>query len=398
MAKSQKPQSRKQRTPDPEKLSAFHVCGLDDLTGNHLQPVLVMQGGGALGAYQAGVYQAMHEADCEPEWVIGTSIGAINAGLIAGNPPERRVETLSEFWNRMSRDNSLLFPPFNLFPAATTMMLGLPGFFAPKPLNALSGGGPAQAAIYSTSPLEKTLSELIDTSLLNSNAPRLTVGAVNVVESSMKYFDSRDMPDGKALSVAHIMASGALPPAFPSVEIDGCYFWDGGILSNTPIEAVFDDSQRKSSLVFSVEVWHGHGPVPKTVNDALTRQKDIQYASRDDEHIMRQRQLHKLRHVITELVGHLPDEASEMENVVELAAYGCTTRMHVVRLSAPIIPGEDHTKDIDFSPQGVTRRWQAGREDTLRMFDAKPWTKTAFDPLNPVIVHKDPGFDKPSKS
>ena len=389
MAKSGKAKSTLSPASRAEKLSAFHVCGVTEMGQAGLVPVLVMQGGGALGAYQAGVYEAMHMSGIEPEWVIGTSIGAINAGIITGNPPERRLEALREFWQRMSRDNRVMFAPFNFFPAAATMMFGLPGFFTPQPFAALGLLGeksPEQAAFYSTSPLEKTLSELIDIELLNRKAPRLTVGAVEVEKSVMRYFDSRD----QELTLAHVMASGALPPAFPPVRIGDCYYWDGGILSNTPIEAVFDDMNRRSSLVFSVEVWHGNGPVPVSVNDAISRHKDIQYASRDEDHIRRQQQLHRLRHVITELVSHLPDDKSDLEEVVDLASYGCTTRMHIVRLSAPIVSGEDHTKDIDFSPQGVEARWTAGREDTLRMIESRPWTETSSNPLDAVIVHHPP--------
>lgn len=372
----------------PKRPLSDHVCGIDEASGETLKPVLVMQGGGALGAYQAGVYEAMHEAGCEPEWVIGTSIGAITAGIIAGNRRERRLEALKEFWNRLSRENRTLFAPFNFFPAATTMMFGLPGFFSPQPLAALglaSHTGPENAALYSTTPLGHTLAELIDPALLNAKAPRLTVGAVDIATSTMRYFDSRDEP----LSLSHIMASGALPPAFPAIEVAGKYYWDGGIMSNTPIEAVFDDMNRQSSLIFSVEVWHGDGPLPTTLNEALARQKDIQFASRDDDHIRRQQQLHRLRHVITELVRRLPDEAGEDPEALELAGYGCMTRMHIVRLEAPMIEGEDSTKDIDFSPYGVETRWQAGREATLRMLDKKPWVNGPFDPLDAVIIHKD---------
>lgn len=370
-----------------DKLAAFHVCGLTESGGGKLQPVLVMQGGGALGAYQAGVYEALHQADYEPDWVIGTSIGAINAGIIAGNRKENRLAALKEFWQRMSRDNRTHFSLFNPFPAATTMMFGLPGFFKPQPLAlfGLSGEkGPESAALYSTSPLAKTLQELIDVTLLDANAPRLTVGAVNIADGTMRYFDSRD----DHVTLRHLMASGALPPAFPAVEIDGAYYWDGGILSNTPIEAIFDDRDRHSALVFSVEVWHGQGAVPNSVNDALARHKDIQFASRDESHISRQQQLHRLRHVIAELVRYLPPEASELPDAIALAEHGCQTRMHVVRLSAPILEGEDYTKDIDFSPLGVESRWQAGREDTLRMLDKMPWTHGPFDALDGVVVHQ----------
>lgn len=388
-----KPEAKPANAASPDDVSAPSAgleCSLGDGADDALVRVLVMQGGGALGAYQAGVYQAMHEAGCEPQWVIGTSIGAINAGIIAGNPPERRLPALQEFWRRMSVDNKLLFAPFNPFPAATTAVFGLPGFFSPHPLNVLGitgERGPEAASLYSTSPLEETLKELIDVDLLNAKSPRLTVGAVNIAHSDMRYFDSRDQP----LTLHHLMASGALPPAFPAVRLSDGYYWDGGILSNTPLEAVFDDLQRQSSLIFSVEVWHRDGPVPASLNETFSRQKDIQYASRDRDQIRRQRQLHRLRHIITELSRLLPDDVAQKPEVMDLASYGCTTRMHVVRLRAPRLRGEDYLKDIDFSPHGVETRWKTGYDDAQRMLAEKPWSKGPFSPLDAVVVHKGPG-------
>jgi NTE family protein len=199
----------------------------------------------------------------------------------------------------------------------------------------------------------------------------------------MRYFDSREAP----LSIRHIMASGALPPAFPAIRIDGDLYWDGGILSNTPVEAVFDDNPRRSGLVFAVHIWNPNGPDPNDMMKVLTRQKDLQYASRAKSHIERQKQLHRLRHVILELTRKLPDQVRDSEEVRRLASYGCPTRMHVVRLLAPPIAGEDHTKDIDFSPGGIRQRWQAGYADTLRVLEQQPWTRE-FDPLEGFILHE----------
>src|SRR6516225_1891012 len=208
------------------------------------QIVLVFQGGGALGAYQAGVYQALHEAKIEPDWIIGTSIGAINASLIAGNECEDRLDRLEEFWRRMRRKE---FWGLSTWPGLSdtaaywsTLLGGIPGFFEPNPLAFLGAHYPLgkdKAGFYSTAPLEKTLTELVDFALVKRCMPRLTVGAAHVRSSQMRYFDSRET----AISVRHVMASGALPPAFPAVRIDGELYWDGGILSNTPTEAIFDD-------------------------------------------------------------------------------------------------------------------------------------------------------------
>jgi NTE family protein len=355
------------------------------------QIVLVFQGGGALGAYQAGVYQALHEAGIEPDWVIGTSIGAINASLIAGNEPGNRLASLQEFWRRMAHKSawhgSGAWP--QLAQALSYWNLvgrGVPGFFEPNPM-AFWGPhvvlGAEQAGYYSTAPLERTLSELVNFSLVNRCRPRLTVGAAHVRSSQMRYFDSRDM----AIDVKHIMASGALPPAFPAVRIDGELYWDGGILSNTPTEVIFDDNPRKDSLIFAVHMWNPAGPEPETIWEVMHRQKDIQYSSRVTAHIARQMQTHRLRHVIKELLSHLPPNVRHSEEVRDLAAWGCLTRMHVVRLLAPRLENEDHTKDVDFSPSGIRQRWEAGYAATQAAIAQAPW-EGEFDVLDGVILHE----------
>ena len=355
------------------------------------QVVLVLQGGGALGSYQAGVYQALHEAGVEPDWIIGTSIGAINASLIAGNAPQDRVSRLQEFWKRMEQR-----PPFGFatpFPALNesasywaTIAGGIPGFFKPNPF-AHAGAeyplGPDKAGYYSTAPLEQTLTELVDFSLVNRCTPRLTVGAAHVRSSEMRYFDSRS----GELNVKHILASGALPPAFPAVRIDGELYWDGGILSNTPTEAVFDDNPRKDSLIFAVHMWNPSGAEPATMAEVLNRQKDIQYSSRISSHIARQQQAHRLRHIIGQLAARLPEAERNSDAVRELAGYGCQTRMHVVRLLAPQLDSENQSKDIDFSPSGIMQRWEAGYAHTRKALGQAPW-EGEFDPLAGVILHE----------
>jgi len=356
----------------------------------HGQVVLVFQGGGALGAYQAGVYQALAEEGIEPDWVIGTSIGAINAALIAGNPPEKRLPRMREFWRRIRHspltDLASSLPLMSSFAAAMTVTTGLQNFFQPNPWAFLSDRTPLGAELagyYSTRPLERTLGDLIDTELMNAGRPRLTVGAANVTTGEMRYFDSREGP----LTVRHVMASGALPPAFPAVRIDGELYWDGGILSNTPVEAVFDDNPRRSGVVFAVHMWRPHGPEPDTINRVVSRQKDLQYASRAASHIARQKQIHKLRHIISELVARLPDDARKSDRVRELASYGCLHRMHVVRLLAEPLRGDNHLKDIDFSPDGIRERWDAGYADTVRVLVQAPWTHEV-DPTEGFILHE----------
>ena len=355
------------------------------------QVVLVLQGGGALGAYQVGVYQALHEAGIEPDWVIGTSIGAINASLIAGNPPERRLERLHAFWDQMAPASaSSQLPDWfglgNTMANLTTVMRGIPNFFTPN-LHALRGStaelGVESAAYYSTAPLRATLNSLVDFDYLCECRTRMTVGAVNVCSGAMRYFDTRNEP----LNADHVMASGALPPAFGAIRIDDQPYWDGGIYSNTPIEAVLDDKPRRDSLIFAVNVWHQTGPEPESIWQVMSRQKDIQYASRADSHIARQKQIHRLRHVIRELHKQIPAAKQADAKVKELASWGCGTTVHVVHLVAPRLDSEDHTKDIDFTPNGVSARRDAGHADTLRMIERAPWAHAKVDPIEGVIEH-----------
>ncbi|MBW8845013.1 MAG: patatin-like phospholipase family protein [Burkholderiales bacterium] len=352
------------------------------------QVVLVLQGGGALGAYQVGVYEALHEAGIEPDWVIGTSIGAINAALIAGNPPERRMERLNDFWRHVEQQNRMAGPldwlgMGNMMANMTTVMRGIPAFFEPN-LAALRGSqaqlGVDKASYYSTEPLRDTLRGLVDFEQLQHGGMRLTVGAVNVRSGQMRYFDSRE----ERVGLEHIMASGALPPAFPAVVIDGEAYWDGGLYSNTPIEAVLDDNPRRDALIFAVNVWHQTAERPESIWQVMGRQKDIQFASRADSHITRQKQIHRLRHVIRELSRLL--SPTQRQAARELTAWGCGTTMHVAHLLAPRIDGEDHTKDIDFSPAGVKARRSAGLVDARRMIERAPW-QAPVDPIEGVIEH-----------
>jgi len=363
---------------------------LHDELRDHGQQVLVLQGGGALGAYQVGVYQALHEAGIEPDWVIGTSIGAINAGIIAGSKPAERMDRLREFWRRVEHghlfERALPTELSTLWRNWTTIWSGLPAFFAPNAAAFISPHahlGAEGAGYYSVDPMRRTLADLIDFDEVNSGPVRLTVGASRVTSSEMHYFDSRDMP----LALDHIMASGALPPAFPAVRIDGELYWDGGILSNTPVEVVFDDNPRRNSMVYAVHIWNPHGPEPETIWEVMNRQKDVQYSSRSASHIKRQRQLHRLRHVITELSALVPDDVRRNADVAGLAAYGCPTRMHVIRLLAPRLDCEDHSKDIDFSPSGIRARWDAGYSDTMRTLEAAPW-RAETDPLEGFVLHE----------
>jgi NTE family protein len=355
------------------------------------QVVLVLQGGGALGAYQAGVYEALHEAGIEPDWVVGTSIGAINGALIAGNPPGQRLERLRTFWESIEQNaganvSEFFFPVLgNAMVNLMMMARGIPAFFTPNPM-ALFGQhasiGVENAAYYTTAPLRDTLARLVDLDYINGRHTRISLGAVKVRNGEMSYFDSRD----EAIAMAHVMASSAFPPAFPAIRINGDFYWDGGIFSNTPIEAVLDDNPRRDSLIFTVDVWNPEGPEPETLWQVAGRGKEILYASRAKSHLARQKQIHHLRHVIRELTKAMPDNVRTSPGVKELASWGCQTTMHVARLVAAGIDGEDQMKDIDFTPAGIGARWQAGYADTRRMLDLSPWTRPV-DPVEGIVIH-----------
>lgn len=355
------------------------------------QFVLVLQGGGALGAYQAGVYQALHEAGLEPDWIIGTSIGAINASLIAGNEAENRLARLQEFWGRMTDkslwNTNMLWPKvsrsMSYFKALSS---GVPGFFEPNP-KAFFGSeiplGAESAGYYSTAPLQKTLADLVDFSLINRSKPRLSVGAAHLRSGGMRYFDSREAE----ICDRHIMAASALPPAFPAVRVDGDLYWDGGILSSTPAEMVFDDVPRRDSLIFAVHMWDTQGAEPESISEVLHRHKEIQQANRIASYVTRQRDMHRLRHVINKLAAYLPEDIISDGTVQNLLGHGCQTRMHIVRLLAPRLAQDDQITDIDFSALGIRTRWEAGYTKTMRAIEQAPWEET-FDPLDGVLLHE----------
>ncbi len=340
-----------------------------------------------MGAYQGGVFPAHAEAGIAPDWVIGTSIGAINAALVAGSLPERHAE----FWSDIRQGGLAGWmgaAPFagTALRVAATVAGGLPGFFEPTSLAWFGMSwplGPEAAGYCSCAPLLRTLGRLVDVDALNAGGMRLTVGAASVRTGQMRYFGSRH----ERLSLDHVPASGALPPAFPAVRIGGELYWDGGVLSNTPVEAVFDDNPRRSSLVFSVHVWNRQGAEPDTLAKVASREKDLRHASRITAHIERQRQLRRLRHVVAELARLLPKDAHACPEVRELTGYGCVTRMHAVRLPAPPLHSEDHSKDVDFTASGIRRRWQSGHGGTVRVPEQAPW-EGEFDLLEGFVLHE----------
>jgi NTE family protein len=354
------------------------------------QVVLVFQGGGALGAYQAGVYEALHDAHVEPDWVIGTSIGAINGAIIAGNPPHERLARLTRFWDGVARRGTGTtgwMPGLENWTRDLAIVTqGIPTFFTPRPeswMGIHARVGVERAAFYSTEPLAETLSSLVDFDYLDGKRMRLTVGTVNVCSGRMCYFTNRDT----RMDVTHVMASAAFPPGFPSVRLDGQTYWDGGIYSNTPLEAVLDDRPRRNSVIFSVQLWPASGPEPESIAQVMSRQRDIQYSSRAESHLERQKQIHRLRHVIRELGQHIPEAQREAPAVKELLGWGCGTTMQVLELDAPRFEGDDLNKDIDFSSTGIERRWAAGYQDTTQALKRAPW-REAVDPMEGIAIYR----------
>ncbi|MCB1894946.1 MAG: patatin-like phospholipase family protein [Zoogloeaceae bacterium] len=354
-----------------------------------LRNVLLLQGGGALGAYQLGVIEALLAGGKTPAWVVGTSIGAINGALLAGNQPHRRLERLRSFWETVSHGTARGEDPaaaglIGLWQAWRTIVGGQPGFFFPRvgsyfPLGLRTE--PGTASYYDVAPLRRTLENLVDFDFLAHSPIRLSVGAVDVESGRMRYFDSRD----ERIGVDHILASGALPPAFPAVEIGEQHFWDGGLYSNTPLEHVLADRPRISSLCFLTTLWPTTGSAPDNLRDVLERAKDIQYGSRDETLLQVESEVHRLRQAVSLLAGRLPQGLHDDETRAA-AALGCDSVFHVVRLEAPHLPGEDQTKDIEFVPERVQKRRHAGRADTEAALANRGWIASA-PPLQGLAIH-----------
>ncbi|MBU6258409.1 MAG: patatin-like phospholipase family protein [Burkholderiales bacterium] len=364
--------------------------------------VLVLQGGGALGAYQGGVYEALAAQGLQPDWVVGTSIGAINGALIAGNPPERRVARLREFWQLVGHDDPLaplaalpfgawLMPWIAAGDLASTMALGIPGFFQPRPGGALNINLPVptrDAGFYDTAPLRATLKQLVDFDYLNDGPMRCTVCAVDIASGELVAFDSRR----QELTPEHIMASGALPPGFPPVIIDGKAYWDGGIYSNTPVDIVMDDAERRDTLCFMVDLWDPTEAEPRSIGDAMARQKDIQYASRTGEHLEDHRTMQNLRRAVEILARQLPPASRDDPTLRALAELGCTSTINIVRLILKSDPDDGYNKDIDFGRERLRRRWQRGVRDGERALRHKSWLRPLPEPMG-MVIHELPQED-----
>jgi NTE family protein len=348
------------------------------------QRVLVLQGGGALGSYQAGAYQALCHYDFEPEWIAGISIGAINAAIIAGHPREKRVGRLKEFWELVSapvpwnpvtksdRGRSL----FNETSAALIATFGVPGFFVPRfpPAPLWLHGSPQSQSYYDTAPLRATLERLVDFDRINDLKTRLSVGAVSVTTGNFKYFDNVEFKKlGKKIGPVHIMASGALPPGFPSIVIEGEHFWDGGIASNTPLDYVLDAELTNDLLIFQVDLFSARGPLPVSLLEAAEREKDIRFSSRTRMNTDKNREVHNARKALRELMGKLPDDLKNDPSVEILCKAAKENTVTVVHLIYRSKNYESSSKDYDFSHVGMVEHWRAGERDVHLSMRHKEW-------------------------
>jgi len=342
--------------------------------------ILVLQGGGALGAYQAGAYEALAEAGLEPHGVAGISIGAINGAIIAGNPPGKRVARLREFWESISA--GLATSPFtgnelrtalNEWNAANVVAFGVPGFFSPRipPPFLMPPGARGANSFYSTDPLRHTLETLVDFDELNSGRMRYAAGAVEIASGNLNYFDTKD----QKIAVAHVMASCALPPGFPPVMIEDKYYWDGGVVSNSPLQYVLESGERATSdlCLFQVDLFSARGRQPEGLPDVVQREKEIRYSSRTRLNTDFEMRIQMLRRAVHRLLGKLPESLRDDADVNLLREHACTSSVTVVHLIHRRTAYERFSMDYEFSRLSMLEHWQAGLEDVRHTLNQPEW-------------------------
>jgi NTE family protein len=338
---------------------------------------LLLQGGGALGAYQAGVYEALAEAGLHPDWVAGISIGSINSALIAGNAPAERVNKLRQFWETVSadphwnwncdmlRNNGDIGQSWaNQLSSMSVAWGGVDGMFRPRTPGPwlYPSGSPQATSYYNNADLGITLERLIDFDRVNKGDVRLSVGAVNIRTGNFVYFDTTT----HSIGPEHVMASSALPPAFPSVEIEGEHYWDGGVVSNTPLQWVLEYGAPQDTLVFQVDLWSARGEVPRNMGDVMTRYKEIQYSSRTRANTDRFKSLQALRNALSVMLQKLPDEMRSSPEFSILNSHADRKVYNLVQLIYRSRQYEDCSKDFEFSRRGMEEHWRAGYHDTVR--------------------------------
>jgi NTE family protein len=361
---------------------------------------LVLQGGGALGSYQGGAYEALAASEYLPDWVAGISIGSINGAIIAGNAPQDRVSRLRTFWEQITSPSAWWPVPqeethahwYRWMTGLSAIAFGQPGFFTPRvPLEWLGQRMPT--SFYDTSSLKGTLERLVDFDRINhAKEIRLSVGAVNVRTGQLVYFDSA----AQIIKPEHVMASGALPPGFPPVEIDGEQYWDGGLVSNTPLQYVLDYSPRRSRLTFQIDLFQGYGRLPRDLDEVGEREKEIRYSSRTRTITENFRHTHEVRHAINELLEVLPKKLADTEQAKRLYAFGCVTEMDIAQLIYRPMESLGDSKDYQFDRQTMENRWQQGAADAAETLRAAPWLAPkpkhvgvrVFDVMHDILVAK----------
>jgi NTE family protein len=360
------------------------------------QIVLLLQGGGALGSYQAGVYQALAEADLHPNWVAGISIGAINSAIIAGNAPDKRVDRLREFWETVSApplgipyfksielQNPFVHHLVNQGRAVNILLFGAPNFFTPRVLPGpfLPAPTPDKASYYDTSPLKDTLERLVDFDRINAGHMRFSVGAVNVATGDFAYFDTAT----DRITPEHVIASGSLPPGFPATEVAGEYYWDGGLVSNTPLQWVLDCQPRKDTLAFQIDLWSAHGALPHDLTEVEVRHKDIVYSSRTRAATHQYKEAQKLRIAIANFMKQLPDEYRNSEHAKKLQQEADEKVCNIVHFIYRARSYEGIAKDFLFSRRMMAEHWETGYGDARRSL-AEPEVMQLPNPTEGVRI------------
>ncbi|MDE2580448.1 MAG: patatin-like phospholipase family protein [Rhodospirillales bacterium] len=360
------------------------------------QVALVLQGGGALGAYQAGVYQALHEAGIEPDFVAGVSIGAINGAIIAGNPPERRLERLRAFWETITaRPAGTWSWPFpvdgdeprravNTLAAMQAMAFGQPGFFTPNLPNPWFSprGAKTATSIYDTAPLRETLLRLVDFDLLNRNPVRYAAGAVAIRSGNFRYFDTTQ----SVLGPEHVMASGALPPALPMVRIGEDCYWDGGLVSNTPLQHVMENAGSARMLLFQVDLFSSRGRLPRDMMDVLSREKDIRYSSRTRMVTDAYKERFRERRMLRSLLAKVPEDRLTPEEKALKESCDAMPELTILHLIFEQAAYEGQAKDYEFSAASMREHWQSGYRDTSATLGRKSWIRVGTSPTG-IVVH-----------
>lgn len=370
-----------------------------EFTPSWNRSAFLFQGGGALGAFQVGVYEALHNGGYKLDWVCGISIGAIHAAIIAGNKPENRIEKLKQFWQIISPqplatvwDNWLEWLDmrrfYNQMYAQSTLFFGQPGFFQPQLINPhfILNGSPEQLSFYDTSALRDTLHELVDFKILNNGETRLTLSAVRLSDGAQVLFDNHQ----QTIKAEHIMASGALPPGFPAIKIGHDYYWDGGIVNNTPLEVVLNDLPRRSTLCFMIQLFDPEGKMPTNMDDVFLKQKDIAYASNYKRVIKSFCEAHDLRHALTELYDLLPEERKVIPRAREIRSMGCKTVMTLVRFHRHELETDLSSKDYAFSPVAIAEGIRMGYEQGSKAVSQAPWLAPVPDTVGVVLYDMSP--------